>query len=151
MLRLSLGLVVLTSFISLGCQTSMLKQFNQVKSGMDKHDVIEIMGSPNRTERFHGKDRWTYVFYDEKLKHEKEVQFFEGTAIYVGDIWEPTEEKSAVVVDKKNAEDDQKIQEQLAKEESVLKAARQEFNSSELENSSAAAKVKYVPQFQGVD
>lgn len=150
MLRLLMSILLTSSFALVGCQTSMVKQFNQVKSGMDKDDVLEIMGSPNRTERFHGKDRWTYVFYDNQIKHQKEVQFFEGSAVYIGDTWQPPEEKSAFAIDKRNEESEKAIQEQLAKEESVLQAARREFTTYE-SSVRSEDRVRYVPAFKGVD
>ena len=64
---------------------------------------LDIWENPSRTQRFHGKDRWTYIFYDQSIRFEKEIQFFEGNAIYIGDTWQPPEEQSAYRrVDKKN-------------------------------------------------
>lgn len=90
--------------ISIGCQTSMYQQFEQVNVGMDKDDVLQIMGSPQRTQRWRGKDRWTFVFYEDRIRFEKEVQFQEGVATYVGQTWQPPKEESAEYVDQKNKE-----------------------------------------------
>ena len=150
MQRLSIIAILFIGLISAGCQTSMIKQFNQVESGMDKDDVLEIMGSPTRSERFHGKDRWTYVFYDQQIRHEKEVQFFQGNAIYVGDIWQPPTEQSAVAIDQKHAENEKLIAEQEAKENAVLKAARQEYEQYQAQTNGADEKVRYLPTFEGV-
>lgn len=88
----------------IGCQTSMYQQFEQVNVGMDKDDVLQIMGSPQRTQRWRGKDRWTFVFYEDRIRFEKEVQFHEGIATYVGYIWQPPKEESAEYIDQKNKE-----------------------------------------------
>lgn len=84
------------------CQTNMLKQFARVKNGMDKHDVVELMGSPNTTTRFHGKDRWLYVFYEDNVRYNKEIHFNDGIITYAGETWQPETEKKADIVDKKN-------------------------------------------------
>ena len=68
-------LCLLFSFYLTACQTSQLSEFNKVKNGMDKDTVIDLMGNPQRLERFHSKDRWTYVFYDERVRYEKEIHF----------------------------------------------------------------------------
>lgn len=150
MLRHSLGIILASAFLLTGCQSSMIKQFNQVKSGMDKDDVLEIMGSPNRSERFHGKDRWSYNFYDQKIQHNKEVHFFEGNAVYVGDTWEPPQEESAVAVDKKNELSGKQVEEQLAKENEVLRAAQREYSQYETQQKRNES-IRYVPTFQGVE
>lgn len=150
MQRLSIIAILFIAVSSVGCQTSMIKQFNQVQSGMDKDDVLEIMGSPSRSERFHGKDRWTYVFYDQQIRHEKEVQFFQGSAVYVGDIWQPPAEQSAYVADQKNADNEKVIAEQMAKEDAVLKAARQEYEQYQAQSNASDDKIRYLPTFEGV-
>ncbi len=75
MLRFAAIPVVLMALLLTACQTSMVNQFAKVRPGMEKDDVLGIMGSPTRTQRFHGKDRWTYVFYDDRIRFEKECNF----------------------------------------------------------------------------
>lgn len=93
-----------------GCQTHMYEEYRKLHPGMEKNDVLEVMGSPQRTQRMHGKDRWTYIFYDDKLRHEKEVQFFEGNAVYVGEPSQP--EITAAQVDAKNEASNKAIEEE---------------------------------------
>ena len=101
---MGLKLILMIGFIlSLtACQTSQLKQYQQLHLGMEKHDVLEIMGSPYKTSRASDQDRWTYIFYDNQIRNEKEVHFFEGTAVYIGEKAKPL--ISAEEQDRINAE-----------------------------------------------
>lgn len=143
----SLLVITLTTFVLAGCQTNMVNAFNKVKTGMDKDDVLETMGSPRTSQRFHGKDRWRYVFYEDNIRYEKEVHFLEGLAVYVGDTWEPPVEQSAVVADQKNQELNNRI-DALLKEEA--KNAKSEFEAYQLQVK-GSDKIRYVPEFKGVD
>jgi len=128
----------------LGCQTNMLKEYQRLTPGMEKAEVLEVMGSPQRTQRFHGKDRWTYVFYENKTRYEKEVQFFQGNAVYIGDVWQP--DMSASEVDAKNEASNKTL------EEAALKLYRENPKSySNYENEVRGLdKVRYVPDFKPV-
>jgi len=101
---MGLKLILMIGFVlSLtACQTSQLKQYQQLHLGMEKHDVLEIMGSPYKTGRSNDQDRWTYIFYDNQIRNEKEVHFFEGTAVYIGEKSKPL--ISAEEQDRINAE-----------------------------------------------
>lgn len=140
---LSIFLAV-TALLTTACQTSALNDFQKVKPGMEKQDVLELMGNPSRTERFHGKDRWTYVFYDSRIRFQKEVQFFEGNAIYVGNTWEPPVEQSAAVVDKRNDERNAAIDAELAKEAADNKNAFMNYEAKVR----GEDKVHYLPEFK---
>ncbi|KHD87436.1 MAG: lipoprotein [Bdellovibrio sp. ArHS] len=128
------------------CQTSMLKQFGEVRPGMEKDDVLDLMGSPSRTQRFQGKDRWTYVFYDDRIRFEKEVQFFNGNAIYVGDIAQPEATKTASAIDAINDQKNKEIDEQIAKE---VEQHRREYSDYEAK-ARGEDKVRYVPEFESI-
>ncbi|WP_413569255.1 outer membrane protein assembly factor BamE [Bdellovibrio sp. HCB117] len=138
--------VVIIGLLTTACQTSMLKQFGEVKPGMEKDDVLDLMGSPSRTQRFHGKDRWTYVFYDDRIRFEKEVQFFNGNAIYVGDISQPEVTKTAMAVDAINDQKNKEIDEQIAKE---VEQHRKEYSDYEAK-ARGEDKVRYVPEFESI-
>lgn len=140
----SARLVIVAAMLFLtACQTSMVKQFSKVQPGMEKDDVLEIMGSPSQSRRFHGKDRWSYVFYEDRIRFEKEVHFFEGKAIYIGDLWQPPEEQSAVAVDKRNAELNEKIDLEVKQD---IEKHRKAYDSYEAEVR-GHDKVRYVPSF----
>jgi len=138
--------VIAFSLVLTACQTSMLKQFAEVKPGMEKDDVLNLMGSPTRTQRFHGKDRWTYVFYDDRIRFEKEVQFFDGSAVYVGDVWQPEASKNAVAMDSFNDKKNREIDEQIAQEVEKHRKAYQLYEAE----SRGEDKVRYVPDFQPI-
>lgn len=128
------------------CQTSMLKQFSEVKPGMEKAEVLELMGSPQNTQRFHGKDRWTYVFYDKKIRFEKEVQFFNGSAIYAGEIWQPEADKNAVAMDSSVGKKNREIDEQILRDVEQHRRAYEAYETTAKGND----KVRYVPEFEPI-
>lgn len=146
MLRILAIPVMLIALLMSACQTNMVKQFDQVKPGMEKDDVLQLMGSPNRTQRFHGKDRWTYILYENYMRFEKEVHFFEGNAVYVGNTWHPDPEQSAFVVDKKNEEKNQKMDQELSAEITLHRKAFEQYEAQ----SKGADKVRYVPTFEPI-
>lgn len=114
-----LGLFFMSiGFLSIGCQSSPLKDFSELKVGMEKGEVLDILGNPNHSGRFHGKDRWTYVFYDNKIRYKKEVHFDQGHVVYLGDTWTPPENANAQFIDEKNESEEKKI---IQKEEEVSK------------------------------
>lgn len=146
MLRYMAIPVILLGLLTTGCQTNMLNQFNAVKPGMEKDDVLDIMGSPSRAQRFHGKDRWTYIFYSDRIRFEKEVHFFENNAIYVGEIWEPEESRSAIAVDKANEAKNIEIDSQIAKDMEIHRQAYENYES----HVRGTDKVRYMPRFEPI-
>jgi outer membrane protein assembly factor BamE len=122
----------------------MLKQFNEISPGMEKDDVLDLMGSPNQAQRFHGKDKWTYVFYDKRIRFEKEIQFFEGNAIYVGEITQPPVEQSAIAVDARNESTNKALNEMMMKETTANRKAYDAYEAQ----TRGEDKVRYIPQFE---
>jgi len=122
----------------------MLKEYQSITPGMEKDDVLAKMGSPQRTQRFHGKDRWTYVFYEDRIRYEKEVQFFEGNAVYVGDPWQP--EASAAQVDAKNEASNKAIEDDVVKKYQDNPKAYSNYENEVR----GMDKVRYVPDFKPV-
>ncbi len=136
-------------FLSLGltaCQTSMVRQFDKVTIGMEKDDVLDIMGSPTRTQRFHDKDRWTYIYYDKRIRHEKEIQFFEGNSVYVGEIFQPAPEDAAIAVDARNEQLNKAVDAEIARE--IVKHRNDYLNYES--SVRGEDKVRYIPQFQPI-
>lgn len=136
--------VVIGSLLLLGCQTNMLKAYQKLTPGMEKDDVLEVMGSPQRTQRFHGKDRWTYIFYEDRVRYEKEIQFFEGNAVYVGEPWQP--EVSAAQVDAKNEASNKALEEDALKKYQDNPKAYSNYESEVR----GTDKVRYIPTFKPV-
>lgn len=136
--------ILLLFFSALGCQTNELKQYEKLKVGMDKGDVIDIMGSPRRSERWHGQDRWTYVFYQDREQYLKEVHFMEGRASYVGDQWKP--EISADDQDHQNEASNREVEAQWAKQRTERRSESNRYFGTD----PGAPQILYVPTFQPV-
>jgi outer membrane protein assembly factor BamE len=126
------------------CQSNPKKQFESLKMGMEKTDVLEEMGTPWTTTRLHGKDRWIYVYYDDGIRYEKEVHFLNGAAVYIGDTWKPAEEKQAEVKDKKNDELEKKFEEDA---KHVKEEQKNAFTNYEKEVKGEGKKIKYMPDY----
>lgn len=130
-------------FLMLSCQSSPVKQFSKLHDGMEKTEVLDIMGPPRTVTRMHGKDRWIYVYYDNEVRQEKEVHFQDGKAVYVGDSWKPTPDQTAESKDKKNEE-----LEKIASEESKKRQTERQDSQQKFEESVKGEKnIKYMPEF----
>lgn len=136
-----LVLLCLSVMFLSGCTISQKKQFEKVQVGMDKDQVLTLLDSPQRTQRWHGMDRWTYIFYEQDFRFEKEIHFDEGNAKYVGDVYKP--EISADEQDKKNEAANLEVE--------ALLQARKDDNSTAYpryeERTHGTDGVRYVPQF----
>jgi|SRR6185312_4394352 len=120
------------------------KRFNKIQIGMEKDQVLDIMESPQRTERVHNADRWTYVFYDNDQRVEKEVEFSDGKATYAGDHPKPA--VSAEEQDKLNDEANKALDQQIA-----AKHQENQNNYQKYEDDTDGSKeIRYVPQFSPV-
>lgn len=97
-MRHSIFAILLLTFFSVGCQTNQLRAYERVQVGMDKHVVLEIMGSPIASSRWQSLDRWRYRFYQDDQLFVKEVHFKGGKAVYVGD-----EVKAATAAEEEDA------------------------------------------------
>lgn len=129
-----------------GCTVSPKRQFEKVKVGMDKNDVLALMDSPQRTQRWKGLDRWTYVYYENDLREEKEVHFSDGKASYVGEVFKP--QVSAIDQDKANEESNAQLD---ALALSQKEDARKNFKSYEDYVSGSDSVPRYVPQFKPLE
>ena len=82
-----IGMLALSS-----CQTPRYKEFEHVRTGMTKAEVIEAVGGPSAKLRRQGVDRWTYIFENHPDGEQiREVHFVDGKSTYVG-----TQVKSAI-------------------------------------------------------
>ena len=137
-------LSLLSVLLFIGCATTQKQQFEKVQMGMEKDQVLALMESPQRTQRWHGMDRWTYIYYEDNQRVEKEVQFSEGKATYVGDVFKP-----AV-----SAEEQDTANENSNREVEALVQARKDDLAKQYpayENQVQGTDgVRYVPQFEPV-
>lgn len=139
-----LGLTLfLGTGLNIGCQSTPTRDFSKLETGMEKPEVLEIMGSPNRTQRWKGKDRWTYIWYDQRTREEKEVHFEDGKATYVGNRYLPS--VSADQQDQLNEVTNAEVESSLKKNRE--QAAR---NLEDYENETKSSETDYVPTFEPV-
>jgi outer membrane protein assembly factor BamE len=133
-------------FCLAGCQTNMKRAFEEIKPGMDKDQVLEIIGGPKAVTRFHGRDRWFIRFYTDDVLYEREIHFLNGHADYVGGPYEPPPERQAAVVDKKNEESNEQVFKELVESRGQLGQAAEDYEK----RTKGTDKVRYVPQFEPV-
>jgi outer membrane protein assembly factor BamE (lipoprotein component of BamABCDE complex) len=94
-----------TALLWTACQTTPIRDFTKVVPNMSKDEVLNIIGSPNRTERYDGKEKWAYRFWtgdDHNVEALRQVTFVSGRVVSVG---EDTEEEERI---KEIQEDDSK-------------------------------------------
>src|SRR4051812_34391356 len=58
LIAISICFALAMALVATGCQTAPLENFEKVKQDMSKDAVLDILGSPNRTERIDGYDKW---------------------------------------------------------------------------------------------
>lgn len=134
-------------FVFVSCQSSPVKVFDEeIKKGMDKNQVLHIMGTPNTSGRFHGKDRWIYVMYEGDTRHRKEVHFSDGFAVYVGNEFQPPKDSQANIVDQVNLEQEVVLQ---AEEKQRAKDIGNQLNKFE-DDIKGKNSVIYVDQFEPI-
>lgn len=133
-------------FLSMAaCQSKPKNDFAQLKTGMFKNEVLGIMGSPQRTQRWHGMDRWTYIYFDDSDRNEKEVHFAEGRATYVGASYAPpvSAEQQDRIFETQNLE----IEKQFALQREEARKARQYFPAYE-DDVRGTNEIRYVPSYE---
>lgn len=79
-------ILVSLSLLSLvACSTPMIDRFSKIELGMDKTDVLDELGSPNRTFRQDQQDIWIYSFQTDNSVEQREVSFKNEFVSYVGE------------------------------------------------------------------
>jgi outer membrane protein assembly factor BamE (lipoprotein component of BamABCDE complex) len=95
------NLLILNSFLLLflltGCASNPIEDFSKISVGMDKTEVIDRIGSPIKSEMFHGIEYWTYKLYSGPQPTIKEVHFKDGIVTFSGDPIPDAEKKSISV------------------------------------------------------
>ena len=126
------------------CNTLRGRHFDEVHVGMEKDQILNLVGGPDASFRWQGKDRWVYRFKDENATTVKEVHFADGKAVYVGEP--PKPEVTAEMQDKQN---DEKNKAAEAKEKSEIKARKNEVDTGLDEVPSFNIK-KIAPTFESL-
>jgi outer membrane protein assembly factor BamE len=101
---LKLAGVALAMWLSMGCQTSPIVEFENVTLGQDKSAVLEVVGGPSWKDRIKGTDRWTYILYQDGMRLEREVHFLDGIVVFKGETPGPfiTAEEQDDINDRQN-------------------------------------------------
>lgn len=82
--KLSVLALLLAVFAILpACACHFSSAFNDIGDDWDKSKVVEHFGSPTKTRRWRGQDRWIYVFYENRQKYVRAVDFEEGQVVGV--------------------------------------------------------------------
>lgn len=118
-------LLIFTSIVT-GCATTPSRDWTRVEAGMEKSEVLEIMGSPQRRIRRKGQDRWTYIFYDNQIRQEKVVHFEEGRTVYAGDPQVPA--VSAEQQDESNEVAGAALRKKFESEQEAVRAGHKDFD-----------------------
>lgn len=144
--RILISILMLATTLMLSCTINQKRRFEKVQVGMEKNEILELMSSPQRRDRWRGLDRWTYIFYENDEKFEKEIHFSNGISTYVGDPYQPATSAEArdQMIEQKNAELDQ----QERKNKSEQRVQFEKFEKSIKGDASSPA---YVPQFKPID
>ena len=79
-------LVFFSALLASGCQTARHREFDSVRTGMAKDQVLAAVGGPNRSMHKNGLDHWTYFLWAPEGggPQVREIHFSEGIAVYVG-------------------------------------------------------------------
>lgn len=77
--------LIIFSLLFVACSTPQHQRISQVRKGMDKSDVLDIIGGPNAAKRKNGKDVWIYIYYEKNEKKGKQYTFNKGHLIEIAD------------------------------------------------------------------
>lgn len=91
----------------LGCTTSLKESLDKIESGMDKSEVIDRVGSPNRSYRKNEQDVWLYRVHDDDTSNLHEITFVDGRVTYTGAERDPTEKPNNVGMKTKEQADEE--------------------------------------------
>lgn len=72
------------AFLFISCATSHKTDFDKIKTGMDRSDVIDQIGSPLKSGWKNGTEIWVYRFYGDGQWIFREVHFKNDFVSYVG-------------------------------------------------------------------
>lgn len=78
-----MGIILAITAAHLGCVSKPHRLIQNVNPGMEKDQVLDIMGSPQRTFRNDGRDIWIYIYYVQQQRSGAEVTFADGKVVSV--------------------------------------------------------------------
>lgn len=137
------------SFLIISCQTNMVKEFDSLKVGYDKHQVIDKLGSPRNMTRMGGEDRWYYLFYNQEQRIQKEVHFKDGLVVYFGDKKLPQPTLIPEAIDAKNDQINTEIDLKTKAKEEASKNAYLDYLKFE-QKVKRQDRIEYLPDFEPI-
>lgn len=108
----ALLILVFTMFLG-ACSTvskTEVEEFKGVKNGMDKSEVLDILGSPKTSYHADGKDVWNYEIHEKDNMFRREIHFQKGLVTYNGKSSLDAADRQ-ISSDKKEAKDSEKKKE----------------------------------------
>lgn len=102
-LRMKLVIAIFTVLTLVSCTTPQHSFDSDLQIGMDKADVIELMGGPQFTKRRNSEDVWQYHFFNGEQKTIKELHFKNNKVSYKGEPTGPRPGESAKAIDTRNS------------------------------------------------
>lgn len=78
-----LGITVLSLLIA-SCVRPVHREIEKVRIGMDKGQVLELVGGPKHTQRNKGRDAWIYQYYRDHAPLKKTIYFRAGLVESIG-------------------------------------------------------------------
>lgn len=84
-------------FFIAACATTNYENFGQLEKGMDKDQVLHLVGNPKRTDRTNSIEKWSYRYFtgdNQEVENLKFVKFSNGKVIEFGNDTEETERLS---------------------------------------------------------
>lgn len=66
------------------CASTPHADLDEVRSGMDKDQVLQKVGNPKRTFRASGQDHWIYVYFQDGQEVARQIDFADGKVVKVG-------------------------------------------------------------------
>ena len=130
-------------FVLASCATARDRHLTDVRVGMEKAEVLDLMGGPDVTRRWHGQDRWIYHIADSAGKRVREVHFLDGKVSYAGD--QVPAESSAEEQDQRNEEKNLAEEARLADIKAKQKEMVRKFNEGEPTDET---NYKVLPKYQ---
>ena len=65
------------------CASNLPRELEQVRTGMDKDEVLQSAGDPKHTFRLNSQDYWTYVFFRNDQEWRRDVIFESGKVVRI--------------------------------------------------------------------
>ena len=66
------------------CAGNQPRALDEVRTGMDKDRVLDVVGNPKRTFRESMRDHWIYVYFQNKQEWRREIVFEDGKVSRIG-------------------------------------------------------------------